>query len=431
MNNTYNVFWFRRDFRLNDNHGLFKACSGSLPVMAIFIFDPDILKEFPAKNDRRISFIFQSLSQIQKELNKTGGSLSIFYGKPVDIFGGIVEKHTIQSVYCNHDYEPAAIERDKKVFEFLGKKGISFITHKDQVIFEKNEIVTDEQKPYTVFTPYMKKWKKEFQQISHKSYPSEKLLHTIVNIPHSNLNPEIPGYQIIDFSFPKSHFSEELIRNYHHTRDFPAKNGTTQLGLHFRFGTVSIREAAQKAVVWNEVWLNELIWRDFFMQILWHFPHVTHGAFRTKYNFIQWRNDEQEFERFCNGETGYPLVDAGIHELLETGNMHNRVRMVVANFLTKLLLIDWQWGERFFAQHLLDYELASNNGNWQWSAGTGADAAPYFRIFNPFEQIRRFDPEYEYINQWNKNFSTVLKPIVDYQSARKRCLDTFSNLRIQ
>lgn len=426
MKKRVNIFWFRRDLRLFDNHGLFMALSNDLPVLCLLIFDRDILKQFPNPADKRVTFIYNTLHDLNRELKSHGGNIEIAHGKPIEIFGRLSEKFDIQGVYSNNDYEPEAIQRDTNVKAFLNSKGIGFHNYKDQVIFEKNEIITDAEKPYTVFTPYMKKWKQKFITELPVLYSSEKLLYKIISTETPLPDIENIGYKHISFNFPSAQISNDIITNYHLTRDHPSTDGTSKLGIHLRFGTISIRQTVKKAYELNETWLNELIWREFFMQLLWNFPHVTKGAFRKKYNFISWRNNEDEFLRWCNGETGFPIVDAGIHELLETGYMHNRVRMITANFLTKLLLIDWQWGESFFAKHLLDYELSSNNGNWQWSAGTGADAAPYFRIFNPEEQLKKFDPELKYTKRFIHPFSASYPiPMIDYKYCRNRCIDVF------
>jgi deoxyribodipyrimidine photo-lyase len=427
MNEKINVFWFRRDLRLNDNHGLFRACSQGLPVLALFIFDSCILKEFPNPNDRRITFIYNRLKILNKELKTGDANLCVIIGKPVEVFEQLFSKFKIQTVFCNHDYEPASQARDQTVRHFLKLNGVGFESYKDQVIFEKNELLTTDGNPYTVFTPFMKKWKQKYRETKKISFPSENFLHLI--LPHEEPFPRIEqtGYNEIQFDFPSQQPDKQVITNYHLTRDIPSAEGTSRLGIHFRFGTISIRQCVSMAFSLNETWLNELIWREFFMQIMWNFPHVAKGAFKKKYNLIPWRNDEKEFELWCTGNTGFPLVDAGIRELLATGHMHNRVRMITASFLTKLLLTDWQWGERFFAAHLLDYEFSSNNGNWQWAAGTGADAAPYFRIFNPEAQIKRFDKEHQYIRKWIRADASS-KPIIDYKSCRERCIQTFKNL---
>ncbi len=426
MKKHLNVFWFRRDLRLFDNHGLFRALSEDLPVLCLFIFDPDILKQFPNSDDRRVTFIFETLQNMNHELKPYKGKIEIAYGNPVEIFMNLTESFVIQNVYCNHDYEPFAIQRDIRVNTFLDSKGISFLSFKDQVHFEKKEITTDSEKPYTVFTPYMKKWKQQFSNNPFTYYPSEKLIDKILPGKSQIAKIEDIGYSRTSFKFPAAKLDEEIIKNYHLTRDYPSLHGTSKLGIHLRFGTISVRQTAKIASKLNETWLNELIWREFFMQLLWNYPHVEKEAYKKKYNFIPWSNNESDFSRWCRGETGFPIVDAGIRELIETGHMHNRVRMITANFLTKLLLIDWKWGEQFFAEHLLDYELSSNNGNWQWAAGTGADAAPYFRIFNPEEQTKRYDPNLSYIKQFiNPDTPTYPKPMINYKENRQRCLHVF------
>jgi deoxyribodipyrimidine photo-lyase len=430
MNNTLNIFWFRRDLRLNDNHALFEALKAGLPVLPIFIFDTEVLKEFPWEKDKRLTFIYKALENIHLQLKKKGSSLLIKKGNPVDVIQKLCEEYSISKVFCNDDYEPYARQRDLNVLNMLKERGVDFLSFKDQVIFEKDEILSNDEKPYTVFTPYMKKWKSLLSINGVHFYDSENkgdgfFAHT-VEMP----SLESVGYQLVDVLFPVSEIKEHVIKNYHLTRDVPSlENGTSLLGIHLRFGTVSVRHAVKMALQWNEVWLNELIWREFFMQIVWHFPKSTVHNFRRKYDGLQWRNNEEEFDKWCKGETGFPLVDAGIKQLIHTGYMHNRVRMVVANFLTKLLLIEWQWGERFFAQHLLDYELSSNCGNWQWAAGTGADAAPYFRIFNPMTQIERFDKNEKYVSKWvDIHSSDYPKPMINYEISRKRCLDVFKQL---
>jgi len=430
MNTTLNIFWFRRDLRLNDNHALFEALAAGLPVLPIFIFDSEVLKEFPWKKDKRLTFIYKALENIHLQLRSKGSSLLIKMGKPVDIIGSLCEEYNVSKVFCNHDYEPYARQRDLNVSNMLKERGVDFLSFKDQVIFEKDEILSNDEKPYTVFTPYMKKWKTLLSINGVNCYDSENKGNNFFRFTVEMPSIESIGYQLVDVLFPVSEIKEHTIKNYHLTRDVPSVDGgTSLLGIHLRFGTVSIRHAVRMAMQWNEVWLNELIWREFFMQILWHFPKTASQNFRRKYDGLQWRNDEDEFEKWCKGETGFPLVDAGIKQLIHTGYMHNRVRMVVSNFLTKLLLVEWQWGERFFAQYLLDYELSSNCGNWQWAAGTGADAAPYFRIFNPMTQIERFDKDFKYVSQWvDIHASDYPKPIINYELSRKRCLDVFKQL---
>lgn len=428
MREKINVFWFRRDLRLNDNHALYQALNSGLPVLPVFIFDTEILNRLSSKTDARVSFIYAEIQKMKTQLEKFGSSLKIFHTKPYEAFCELTGQYQIQSVFANKDYEPYAKERDNEVGELLEKKDIAFNLYKDHVIFGENEVVKDDGSPYTVFTPYSKKWKQILNEAEIQSFPCEKKVENFVKtkpFPFSQLK-EL-GFEKSSIAVPHPEISEEIIRNYSKTRDFPAVEGTTRLGVHLRFGTVSIRELTQKAMEWSETFLNELIWRNFFSTILWHFPQVVDKAFKPKYDFIQWRNNEKEFERWCNGQTGFPMVDAGMRELNETGFMHNRVRMVTASFLTKHLLIDWRWGEAYFAEKLLDYELASNNGNWQWAAGTGCDAAPYFRIFNPESQQKKFDPKGEYIQKWVPEYGTVkyAQPIVEHKFALERALKVY------
>ncbi|MGV7107170.1 cryptochrome/photolyase family protein [Flavobacterium sp. U410] len=421
------VFWFRRDLRLEDNIGLYHALQSGEEVLPIFIFDLAILSELP-KDDARVTFIHQQLAKIQKQLEEIGKSLAVFMNNPVTVFEKLIEEHTITSVYTNHDYEPFARKRDKTVYQLLKQRDIDFKTCKDQVIFEKDEIVKDDGSPYVVFTPYSKKWKEKWSQKQIQNYPSEKLLTNIGAHSYPFLSLTQIGFEKSVIQVQPYTIADQLISNYEETRNFPAQNGTSFLSTHLRFGTVSIRKIAQKADSFsNKTFLNELIWREFFMQILWHFPHTVTKSFKPQYDAIPWNTDEKNFQLWCEGKTGYPFVDAGMRELNATGHMHNRVRMIVASFLCKHLLIDWRWGETYFAQKLLDYEQSSNVGNWQWAAGSGVDAAPYFRIFNPAEQIKKFDAEYKYIKKWvpEWNTSSYPEPIVDHKEAREKCLATY------
>ncbi len=425
-----NIFWFRRDLRLHDNAGLFYALKDKNPVIPVFIFDRKILDELEDKNDSRVIFIYYAILEIQNALLKQGSTLQVYYGFPEEVFINLTSEYNIQKVFANHDYEPYAIERDMAIQNILRKKNIKFHTYKDQVIFEKDEVLKDDGKPYSVFTPYSRKWKNKLNKFYLKSYPAEKF--------HSNFYKQIPdlvptlqsmGFVSDDKLFPEKVFSDQLISNYYNQRNFPSVNGTSRFGVHLRFGTISIRELAAKAAILNETFLNELIWRDFYQAILWHFPHVgRHKAFKPEYDNIEWRNNEAEFELWCKGQTGYPIVDAGMRELNETGFMHNRVRMIVASFLCKHLLIDWRWGEAYFAQKLLDFDFASNNGGWQWASGSGCDAAPYFRIFSPSLQTKKFDKDLNYIKKWVPEFQefTYPAPIVEHDFARKRCLEVYS-----
>lgn len=428
MNKTYTLFWFRRDLRLFDNAGLFNALKYEENVLPVFIFDTEILKNLP-EQDLRVQFIHETVFELKKQLQKRKCDLLVEHGSPLEVYKQLLEKYSVKAIYANHDYEPDACARDEKIAKLCAQKKIEFKTFKDQTIFEKSEIVTDQENPYTVYTPYKKKWMKAFSPFYLKSYPVELYEANYAKVkPIAMPTLKSLGFKAQDFIFPEADISSQVLKHYAKTRDFPALDGgTTHLGMHLRFGTVSIRELAREGQKLSEAWLSELAWRDFFMQILWHFPHVEKQSFRPQYDKIEWRKNKTEFDRWKNGETGYPLVDAGMRELNTTGYMHNRVRMVTASFLTKHLLHYWHDGERYFAEKLLDYDLAANNGNWQWAAGTGCDAAPYFRIFNPEAQIERFDPNFEYVKKWVPEFATAkyVKPVVEHKFARERALDTF------
>jgi len=429
MNKKVNIFWFRRDLRLDDNVGLFKALNGKFPVLPVFIFDTDILEQLP-KDDARVTFIHDSLQAMRKKLQDScESSIAIYHGKPLEIFKKIIDDFEVQNVITNHDYEPYAIKRDNEVADFLSEKDIGFYTFKDQVIFEKNEVVKEDGKPYLVFTPFMRKWKERFKDYSLKVYETKTLLKNCIE--HSrlhNLSLSDLGFERSKIIVPDYDVSKTLIQDYEKTRNFPAKDETSKLSPHLRFGTVGIRQVVEKAIAEkNKTFWNELIWREFFMQILWHFPETQIEAFKKKYDRIEWRNNEAEFEKWKTGTTGFPLVDAGMRQLNKTGWMHNRVRMLVGSFLCKHLLIDWRWGEAYFAEKLLDYEMSSNVGNWQWVAGCGVDAAPYFRIFNPTTQIEKFDKEKNYIKKWVPEFGSTNYPneMVNHKEARERALNVY------
>lgn len=433
MKQQVNIFWFRRDLRLHDNAGLYHALKEGTPVLPVFIFDKNILDELHDETgetlDRRVEFIHFALQELQKRLNKQGSSLDVRYGKPADIFKELITEYEVGKVFANHDYEPYAKDRDAEVQAILKNSDISFHSFKDHVIFEKGEVLKDDGKPYTVFTPYSRKWKARLNEFYLKSYPCEKYFSNFFAV-HAKEIPSLEkmGFKATGISFPSKEWMGQVIRHYKEQRDFPAINGTTRLSVHLRFGTISIRQLADEAGALNETFLNELIWRDFYQMILWHFPHVVAQSFKPEYDSIKWRNNAGEFDAWCNGKTGYPIVDAGMRELNETGFMHNRVRMIVASFLTKHLLIDWKWGEAWFAKKLLDFDLAANNGGWQWAAGSGCDAAPYFRVFNPYLQTQKFDPDLKYIRQWVPEFEemTYPRPIVEHDLARKRCLEVYA-----
>lgn len=428
---TVNICWFRRDLRLHDQAALYHALRSGKPVVPVFIFDRNILDKLEDKSDRRVTFIHLTLQHIQRELEKLGSGLKVYYDTAEKAWQQILKDFQVDKVFTNHDYEPYAIRRDKEISEFLSEHHIAFHSYKDQVIFEKEEVLKDDGKPYTVFTPYSRKWKATLTPFYLSSYPTQKYFSSFWKTGSTTI-PDLSsmGFSAREESFPPMSVEEILIRHYDRQRDYPAIHGTSRLGIHLRFGTISIRELARKAKSLNETFLNELIWRDFYHMILWHFPRVGEGkAFKPEYDAIHWRNNEKEFDAWCQGQTGYPIVDAGMRELNATGYMHNRVRMIVASFLTKHLLIDWRWGEAYFAGKLLDFDLAANNGGWQWAAGSGCDAAPYFRIFNPYLQTKKFDPDLKYIRKWVPEFEefNYPKPIVDHEQARKRCLETYSS----
>ena len=431
MSKKVSIFWFRRDLRLDDNVGFLEALKGDYPVLPLFIFDKDILDKLP-ENDARVTFIFETLQEMRKELQDDyDSSLAMFHDTPEKVFKSLVKDYQVQEVFTNRDYEPYAKERDTSIKELLSNNDISFNTYKDQVIFEKDEVVKKDGDPYLVYTPYKNTWKENFKDHTLKiHYTSQHLDNTVKNTRLPNVSLSEMGFKKSSISFPEYDTSPTLIENYNDTRNFPAKDGTSNLSPHLRFGTVGIRKIYKKAIdAKDETFWNELIWREFFMQILYHFPETVNNAFKKKYDRIEWRNNEDEFEKWKTGTTGYPLVDAGMRQLNETGLMHNRVRMVVGSFLCKHLLIDWRWGEAYFAEKLLDYEMSSNVGNWQWVAGSGVDAAPYFRIFNPTTQIDKFDKNKTYINHWVKEYNTDKYPekMVDHKEARERCLNAYKS----
>lgn len=426
------LFWFRRDLRFEDNVGLWHALQSGLPVVPLFIFDTTILSHFDNPSDRRVQFIYTALSALQSRLISLGSCMDIRYGAPQDIWPQLVRDYAIEAVYTNHDYEPESINRDAQVESLLNSSGIPFYHFKDIVVFEKYEVVKEDGNPYTVFTPYSKRWKARLLDFPVQQFSSETLLGNFfrrspIEIP----SLESMGYKNDAIQFPSSAWEHDLIQHYQERRDIPSIRGTSRLGVHLRFGTISIRTLVKTAGSISETYLNELIWRDFYHMILFHFPHVGRGkSFKPAYELIPWRNDEADFRSWTEGRTGYPIVDAGMRELNATGFMHNRVRMIVASFLTKHLLIDWRWGEAYFAQHLLDFDLAANNGGWQWAAGSGCDAAPYFRVFNPTLQTQKFDPELRYIRTWVPELDQLdyPSPVVQHELARKRCLDAYASV---
>ncbi|MEY3645660.1 MAG: hypothetical protein RL127_368 [Bacteroidota bacterium] len=424
---SVSIFWFRRDLRIMDNHGLWAALKSGLPVLPVFIFDPTILNRLEDKQDGRVEFIHQSISSLKLAIQQHGGDLCVLHADPLDAFKELQKKFSIEAIYTNHDYEKYGCERDRNIHAWANSNQIQFHTFKDQVIFEKNEVLSGQGTPYTVFTPYSRKWKEQLRQTPIHQFPSESIAHYV------DTKFDLPsltklGFELSGLQFPKESVTDDLIRNYGEKRDFPALPGTSRLSVHLRFGTISIRSLVLRALGKSEIWLNELIWRDFYFNIVHHFPHISDGhAFRREYDRMEWRNNEVEFEAWTNGQTGYPIVDAGMRELNATGFMHNRVRMIVASFLVKHLLIDWRWGEAYFAAKLLDFDFAANNGGWQWAAGSGCDAAPYFRVFNPTLQTKKFDGELAYIRKWVPEFQelTYAKPIVNHEFARERVLAAY------
>jgi deoxyribodipyrimidine photo-lyase len=429
------IHWFRRDLRLDDNTALTAAAKSGLAILPIFIFDTNILSRLRLKEDRRVAFIHATLIQLREALQKLGGQLLVFHGKPEEVFASLVERFDIAAVYCNEDYEPYARERDARVAEFCRDHGIIFTSAKDHVVFAPHEVLKDDGTPYHVFTPYSRRWLAAFEQNppAMQSLPGQRRW---LRAEGSDTMPSIAdlGFIPVHSLAPPAALDSAIIENYAATRDFPGIRGTSRLGIHLRFGTISVRRLALIARELSGEFLAELIWREFYQMILWYYPETVNKAFRAQYAGLKFPGSEDDFRRWRNAETGYDFVDAGIRELVETGFMHNRVRMIVASFLTKHLLCDWRWGEHFFAQYLLDYELASNVGGWQWSAGIGVDAAPYFRIFNPTEQQKKYDPDGAYVKRWlggDSNFFGTLRPapMVDHRFARERCLKFFSSAR--
>ncbi|ALU74082.1 deoxyribodipyrimidine photolyase [Tenacibaculum dicentrarchi] len=423
MTNKVAIFWFRRDLRLEDNVALFNALNSSNKVLPIFIFDEEILDNLP-ENDARVSFIYQTLQQLDTDLKAVGSSLLIKKGNPLEVWKTIISEFDISAVYTNKDYEPYGLQRDAEISDFLKSKSIDFLSYKDQVIFEKAEVTKNDGLPYTVYTPYKNKWLQKFNA-------EEDLKNHAINFNNFHqFKSKTPSLKSIGFnesSIKVKSYNLSNLASYDEIRDFPFIDKTSYLSPYFRFGLVSVRKMVQFALKTNATFLNELIWREFFMQVLFHFPKVVTNNFKQKYDAIPWRNNQAEFEKWCKGETGYPMVDAGMRQLNKTGYMHNRVRMITAGFLCKHLLIDWRWGEAYFAQKLLDYELSANNGNWQWAAGTGCDAAPYFRVFNPEAQLKKFDKDLQYIRKWIENFDELNypQPMVEHKFARERAIATY------
>lgn len=429
MKDNYVLFWHRRDLRIEDNIGLHHALKSGKKVIPLFIFDSDILEKLP-KDDARVTFIHEELTKINKTLKNHDASVMVKHGKPLEVLKEIIAAHEISEIYTNHDYEPYAIARDKEVGELLVSKNIEFKTFKDQVIFERDEVVKADGDPYIIYTPYSKKWLEKLTKDDYASVDCASHYKNYAKLSFDFPSLEDIGFTASDIKVLPYTMTENIIDNYEDTRNFPAIEGTSRLSPHLRFGTISARRCVQNGLESeNNIFLKELIWREFFMQILWHFPKSVTNNFKSKYDGIKWRNNEDEYKAWCEGKTGYPLVDAGMRELNESGYMHNRVRMVTASFLCKHLLIDWKWGEAYFAEKLLDFDLAQNVGNWQWVAGTGCDSSPYFRIFNPTSQIKKFDKDHEYIKKWVEDYQelTYPSPIVEHKFARERCLSAYKS----
>ncbi len=424
------IFWFRRDLRLDDNAALYYALREGRAIVPIFIFDANILNKLEDKQDGRVSFIFNALKRIQERLIAIGSSLEVFYGDPLEIFSRLLASYNVKKIFANHDYEPYAIERDRRISEWAKDNGIMFHTCKDHVIFEKDELMKDNGRPYTVFTPYSRRWKSTLSEGHLKQYPTENYLYNLYKQPEVL----IPSLRSIGFTETGNCISipdlpDELLLGYKERRDYPGLAATSQMSVHLRFGTVSVRWVVARALAYSGIFLNELIWRDFYQMVLWHFPEIGQGrSFKPEYDRIEWRLDDGEFEKWCTGQTGYPIVDAGMRQLNTTGFMHNRVRMITASFLARHLLLDWRLGEAYFARKLLDFDLAANNGGWQWASGSGCDAVPYFRIFNPYLQAQKFDKDYIYIKKWVPEYGTpeYPSPVVEHTFARKRCLDLYT-----
>jgi len=424
---SISIFWIRRDLRWDDNTGLYAALDGEHPVLPLFIFDTRILDDLETRDDARVNFLHQTLEEMNTAIADKGASILVKHGKPEKVWNSLLDTYDIRSVYFNRDYEPYARERDQHITELLEGNAIAVHTFRDHVIKEPDEVLKDDGDPYVVFTPYSKKWLDSLNDEDLQSVPSALYFDNFVKEKHDLPSLSSMGFSKSGLPIPGKNVSDQLLDSYGDKRNFPAAEGTSRMGVHLRFGTVSIRKLASQAREHSKTYLNELIWREFYQQILWHFPRVVQENFHKKYDALRWRNNADEFEKWCKGNTGYPIVDAGMRELNETGYMHNRVRMIVASFLTKHLLIDWRWGEAYFAKKLLDYELASNNGGWQWAAGTGTDAQPYFRIFNPYSQTDKFDKDHRYIRKWVPEFDSddYAEPIVEHKAARERALDRY------
>lgn len=429
MKEKITICWLRRDLRLQDQAALYHALRSGYPVVVLFIFDREILDDLEDRRDRRVEFIHQTITQLQATLQQHGSDLLVYYDRPLPVWKQLLKQYKIAQIHINHDYEQYAIDRDAAVRTLLESQDIPLYSYKDQCIFDRAEVLSKAGKPYSVFTPYSKAWKAKVNDFYLRSYPTEKYFNQFYQGSFSKIPTlEAMNFEAVGEPFPAQEIPIDTIETYAEKRDYPALEATSRMSIHLRFGTVSIRELAREAQQLSPTYLNELIWRDFYFQVLYHFPHINTGhAFRKEYDRIQWRNNEAEFEAWCEGRTGYPLVDAGMRQMNETGFMHNRIRMVTASFLSKHLLIDWRWGEAYFAKKLLDYDFSANNGGWQWAAGSGCDASPYFRVFNPALQAKKFDPKGQYVKKWVPEIDQVdyPDPIVEHETARERAIQTY------
>ncbi len=433
MSEPLSIVWLRRDLRLHDNAALYYALKSGRPVLVVFVFDRLILDVLEDRRDRRVEFIYKEIHKLQDQLTGMGSSLIARYGRPIDVLKSIIEEYNVAEVFTNHDYELYAKERDAVVKAMLAERGIGFQTSKDQAIFDLDEVMTGAGKPYTIFGAYSRNWVGKLNEFYLKSYPTEKYFANFYKTsPPPGPERGIPTLGEMNFeplgeNYPVPAVDEAFLWEYEKMRDYPARTGTSELGIHLRFGTISIRDLVRQARAISERFMTELAWRDFYFQILEHFPHVEKHAFRRQYEHLPFLNQPEDIERWKTGQTGYPFVDAGMRQLNQTGWMHNRARLITASFCVKHLLIDWRIGENYFGAKLRDYDLAANIGNWQWVAGTGNDPAPYFRVFSPDTQMKKFDPKLEYVRKWVPEYGTpdYVKPMIDHDFARQRAVETY------
>ena len=451
------LVWLRRDLRCEDHAALYHALRRFKRVYCAFVFDTDILDALPSREDRRVEFIHASLLELHACLQRLaalsgapGGGLIVRHGPALQCITQLAQELGVQEVLFNRDYEPQATARDLRVAQALSERGIAFSNYKDQVLLEQDEVLTQHGRPYSVFTPYKRAWLQKLDAFQRSPYPVEPYAHHLAPPPAGESLPTLS-----ELGFVRSNLQElalptgmsgaqQLLRDfvprmaaYQEARDYPSRKGVSYLSVHLRFGTVSIRQlatlAAQRAeqgCAGAQTWLSELAWRDFYFMILWHHPQVVTRSFKPEYDRVQWDEAPELWQAWCEARTGYPLVDAAMRQLLQTGYMHNRLRMVAASFLTKDLGIDWRRGERFFAQHLNDYDLAANNGGWQWAASTGCDAQPWFRIFNPVTQSQRFDPDGKFIRRYLPELACVPDTYIHFPAAMKAAALTACGLRL-